>query len=211
MATVRFSRELIGAIEKNAKAKMQPAVDRAKEQRPDNKWGQVIYDTMFSEVLHIINQIPKHWVKQKQSFTIEKVCGTPCVLEFKFVTPIPWPSQFVETELAKQHLYWDDKITLKDHPVWHESTFAAEVNTYTDRIRMAQERQTEFVEMVKEVIRKFTTLAPALKAWPPLWELIPDDVKDKHRQVVEREKKEVVLEVDLGKLTALSTAAKFGI
>lgn len=33
----------------------------------------------------------------------------------------------------------------------------------------------------------------------------------KHREIEEREKKEVVLEVDLDKLTALSTAAKFGL
>jgi hypothetical protein len=65
--------------------------------------------------------------------------------------------------------------------------------------------------MVKKVIEAYTTLAPALKAWPPLWELIPENYKNKHRQVVEREKKEVKLDVDINKLTALSTAAKFGI
>jgi hypothetical protein len=41
--------------------------------------------------------------------------------------------------------------------------------------------------------------------------LIPENYKNKHRQVVEREKKEVKLDVDINKLTALSTAAKFGI
>jgi hypothetical protein len=41
--------------------------------------------------------------------------------------------------------------------------------------------------------------------------LIPEDVKHKHREIKERTKNEVVLSVDIGKLTALSTAAKFGI
>jgi hypothetical protein len=41
--------------------------------------------------------------------------------------------------------------------------------------------------------------------------LIPEDVKDKHREIKERIKNEAVLSVDIGKLTALSTAAKFGI
>jgi hypothetical protein len=41
--------------------------------------------------------------------------------------------------------------------------------------------------------------------------LVPEDVKDKHREIKEREKKEVVLDVDVGRLTALSTAAKFGL
>jgi hypothetical protein len=65
--------------------------------------------------------------------------------------------------------------------------------------------------MVKKVTEAYSTLAPALKAWPPLWDLIPEDVKNTHRKIVERTKNDVVLDVDIGKLTALSTAAKFGI
>jgi hypothetical protein len=41
--------------------------------------------------------------------------------------------------------------------------------------------------------------------------LIPEEVKNTHRRIVERTKNEVVLNVDIGKLTALSTAAKFGL
>jgi len=44
--------------------------------------------------------------------------------------------------------------------------------------------------------------------WPPLWDLIPEEYKDRHRQVVEREKKEVVVNVDLGTLTATVVAHK---
>lgn len=209
MATVRFSKELIESIEKNARAKMQPAVDRAKEQKLDNKWGQTIYDTLFLEDLPILNQVPKNWVKTVDSIKIERVGSQRCSLDFKFVTPMPWPQQFIETELAKKESSWGDSLVLKDHMTWGE--LFAEVKAYNERVQVAATRQTEFVTMVKKVIEQFSTLSPALKAWPPLWDLIPEDVKVKHRQVVEREKKEVKLEVDLGKLTALSTAAKFGV
>jgi hypothetical protein len=82
---------------------------------------------------------------------------------------------------------------------------------YNQRVSAAQQRQADFVNMVSKVCDAYTTLAPALKAWPPLWDLIPDDVKDKHREIKERTKNEVVLDVDINKLTAMSTAAKFGI
>lgn len=209
MATVRFSKELIDSIEKNARAKMQPAVDKAKEQKLDNSWGQRIYDTLFLEDLPIINRVPKHWVKTVESIKVERVGSQRCSLEFKFATPMPWPQNFLETELAKRESSWSDSLTLKDHMTWGE--LFAEVKAYNERVMVAAQRQTEFVQMVKKVIEQFSTLSPALKAWPPLWDLIPEDVKDKHRQVVEREKKEVKLEVDLSKLTALSTAAKFGL
>lgn len=211
MATVRFSKELIESIERNARAKMQPAVDRAKEQKLDNKWGQTIYDTLFRDDLPIINQVPKHWVQTVNSIKIVMVGSQRCSLEFQFVTPMPWPLQFVESELAVADYSWGKILTLKDHMTWGE--LFAEVKAYNERVQVATTRQTEFVAMVRKVIEQFATLSPALKAWPPLWDLIPEDVKDKHRQVAEREKKkkEVKLEVDLGKLTALSTAAKFGL
>jgi len=52
------------------------------------------------------------------------------------------------------------------------------------------------------VIEAHATLAPALKMWQPLWDLIPEEYKDRHRQVVEREKKDVKVDVDLTALTA---------
>lgn len=209
MATVRFSKELIDKIEKNARAKMQPALVRALEQRPDHTWGQIIYDTIFREDLPVLARLPKHWVKTAESIKIYAFGGEECALEFKFHTPQPWPQEFIETELVKSAYKWGGEITLKDHPTW--SDLFSEVKAYNARVQAARLRQNEFVNMVSQVIEKFSTLSPALKAWPALWDLIPEDVKDKHREVVEREKKEVKLEVDLSKLTALSTAAKFGI
>jgi len=70
------------------------------------------------------------------------------------------------------------------------------------------QKKTNFVNAVKEVITAHATLSPALKMWPPLWDLIPEEYKERHRQVVEREKKEVVVNVDLGTLTATVVAHK---
>lgn len=209
MATVRFSKELIDRIEKQAKAKMEPAVQKAREQKPDASWGQRIYDILFLEAKPIISQVPVGWLKYTKQIEISEVGGRHCGMTFEFATPQPWPHEFVESELAKKRSSYGDSIVLKDHLVWGE--FHAEVTAYHQRVQEAAKRRDEFVDAVKKICNTYSTLAPALKAWPPLWELVPEDVKDKHREIKEREKKEVVLEVDLGKLTALSTAAKFGL
>jgi len=209
MATVRFSKELVTEIESKARAKMNPAIARAKEQTLDNAWGQRIYDILFLETKSFASQLPDGWLKTVDKITIERVAGHTCSMTFKFATPQLWPYSFPETKLAKPDAMYRDGIVLKDDLVWAE--FLAEVTAYRERVKVATHRQHEFVDMVKKVCDAYTTLAPALKAWPPLWELIPDYVRDKHRQVVEREKKEVKLDVDINKLTALSTAAKFGI
>lgn len=209
MATVRFSKELIDRIVKQATAKMEPPVQRAREQKPDNSWGQRIYDILFHETKPIISQVPAGWLKYTKQIEISEVGGRHCGMTFEFATPQPWPHEFVESELARKSGSYGDSLSLKDHLVWGE--FRAEVTAYHQRVQEAAKRRDEFVDAVKKICNTYSTLAPALKAWPPLWELVPENVKDKHREIKEREKKEVVLEVDLGKLTALSTAAKFGL
>ena len=208
MATVRFSKELFDRIVKQAAAKMEPAVVKARETKLDNSWDQRIYDILFLEAKPFIAQAPAGWLRTVEQITINSVGGVPCNMTFSFAAPQPWPYRSVETELAKMDP-WDDSIDLKDHLVWGE--FYAEVIAYRQRVQEAAKRRDEFVEAVKKICNTYSTLTPALKAWPPLWELVPEDVKDKPRETKKREKKEVVLEVDLDKLTALSTATKFGL
>jgi hypothetical protein len=209
MATVRFSKELTEKIISNAKAKMQPAVTKAEESKPDNSWGQVIYDTIFAEVKPIISQVPAGWLKTVERMDIEQVVDARCSMRFTFATPLPWPNVFVTTASAHKERSYSDGIVLTDERVWAE--LYAEVVASKERVSAARKRQNEFADMVKKVTEAYSTLAPALKAWPPLWDLIPEDVKNTHRKIVERTKNDVVLDVDIGKLTALSTAAKFGI
>jgi hypothetical protein len=189
---------------------MEPAIKRAKESRPDSAtWGPRIYNTMFSDVLGIINQVPKGWLNHREGITVVGVGTTQCSLEFGFGGSRPWPLTVLSSDkFAKKQVYRDD-IVLTDHPDWQE--LKVEIEAYVARVKAAEERQAEFIEAVKKVINAYSTLAPALKAWPPLWDLIPEDVKDRHREVKERTKNAVELDVDLTKLTALSTAAKLGI
>lgn len=209
MATVRFSKELISDIERNARNKMEPAVQRARDQKPDNAWGQRIYDILFGDVQPLLAQLPAGWVKTVEQIEVSEVGERHCGMTFTFATPQPWPNGFPPSPLARKRSTYGESITLLDNLVWGE--FHAEVTAYHQRVQEAAKRRDEFVEMVKKVCNAYSTLAPALKAWPPLWELVPEATKDKHREIKVREKTEVVLDVDIGKLTALSTAAKFGL
>lgn len=206
MATVKFGEKLNKSILQNAQKKMQFAVDRAVETKPDNSWGQRIYDILFADVQPIIAQLPAGWVKTEKQIAISCVSGRNYSLTFIFAKPLPWPHAFAATKLAEKTGSWDEKITLKEDPVWDD--LRVEVVAYIERVCAARKRQIEFVDMVKTVINTYGTLAPALKAWPPLWDLIPEDVKDTHRKIVERVKKEVVLNVDINKLTAMAAFAR---
>jgi hypothetical protein len=209
MATVRFSTELSNAILASARNKMQPAIDRAEQSKPDNAWGQTIYDTLFNEVKPYIAKLPAGWLRTVDKIEIEKVGGVECNMTFTFATFQPWPHTFIESDFAKKNSSSYSGGLILRGQCW--DAFQAEVVAFNQRKADAQKRRAEFVDMVKKIIEAYSTLGPALKAWPPLWDLIPENVKNKHREIKERTKNEVVLDIDIDKLTAMSTAAKFGV
>jgi hypothetical protein len=193
---------------------MEPAVQRARDLRPDHAWGSRIYNTIFADVLHKVNALPSEWFKQVDKIYVKgiEVVDANFHMEFNLSHTVAWPDQILASDIHRPYdgyIYGSDAVvTLKNHEVWHD--FIEEVMAYNSRVSAALERQKEFVNMVEQVIESYTTLAPALKAWPALWELIPEATKDRHREVKERVKKETTLDVDLNKLTAMATAAKFG-
>jgi hypothetical protein len=209
MATVRFSKDLTDDILKNAEAKMAPLLEKALASRPPQDWSDRIYDVLFGEYRPVLTQLPAWWVGTQKEITIERIGSMSVSLDFTFSQPMPWPIAMPSTPLARKASYYRaNELILTDHEAWKE--LADEVVAYKQRLAAARNQVNEFKTMVKQVIEAYATLAPALKAWPPLWELIPENVKEKHRQVVEREKKDVKLEVDINKLTAMSVAARLG-
>lgn len=208
MATVRFSAELKQQILAAAASKMAPAIQRANDQRPSHDWGLRIYETIFREDLDGLKRVSAHWFSTIGALKIEAVNGVYCNMEFNLPAPMPWPAIFPSNAVARRRSTYSNDIAV-NHDLFLD--LANELMRRNAAVTEARKRQGEFREMVSKVIESYATLAPALKAWPPLWELIPDPVKDRHREVKERASKTVDLDVDLNKLTALSTAAKFGV
>lgn len=209
MATVRFSKELSDDILLNAEAKMQPLVEKALATRPPHSWGDRIYDVLFGEYRPVLTQLPAWWVGTQKEIVVDRIGSMAVGLNFTLSQPMPWPNDMPSSPLARKAGYYRaNELILTDHDAWKELT--DEVVAHKQRLADARKQVAEFKTMVKQVIGAYTTLAPALKAWPPLWELIPENAKEKHRQVVEREKKDVKLEVDINKLTAMSVAARLG-
>jgi len=63
---------------------------------------------------------------------------------------------------------------------------------------------------VASVLNSFSTLAPALKEWPALWELVPDYAKNKYKEITEKRgaSKANIDKEMLGWMTGAMTAAK---
>lgn len=207
MATVRFSKELQDAILANARGVFNKQIEAAQNAKPDNAWGERIYGTLFGEHTAQLNAVPTYFLKMVDKIKIEKIGSLQCSLEFTLNSSKAFPHEFPNTELAKKDGYYGNEIHLKDHLVWGE--FYADVKRWMENIKAVEAKRNEFVKQVQTIINAHATLAPALKMWTPLWDLVPEQYKEKHREVKEREKKEVTIEgVDLSSLTSIVVANK---
>ena len=206
MATVRFSNELKYDIIANARKVFEKQQVTAQENRPSHEWGDKIYNILFGEYVPTLNNVPAYFLRQAETITVYNVRGTPCSLDFNLSGKRPFPIEFPDTPLAKTSGYYGGDIILKDVAEWEE--LQADVVRWRNGIRAVEEKRNQFVEQVTKIINAHATLAPALKMWQPLWDLIPESYKERHCKVVEREKKEVNIDVDLSAMTATVVAHK---
>lgn len=206
MATVRFSKELQDEIIKRATGVFGKQVETAKDSRPSHEWGDKIYTILFGQHVPALNAVPQEFLNMVDYIEVDRVGAVNCGLRFDLPSKRAWPREFIETEYAKRASSYDNELLLKDHLVWGE--LYVEVKAWQERISVVQEKRNEFVKQVQQIIRAHATLAPALKMWPPLWDLVPEEYKERHRKVVEREKKDAEVNVDLSSMTAAVVANK---
>jgi hypothetical protein len=207
MATVRFSDELKGAIIKNAEAIFKKQVDDALSSYPKD-WADRVYERAFAPYIPSMNSLPSCFFTTVGSLNIAKIgdmrVGVACELTNKRAYPYALPT--TDDFPVSKASYSDTELALKDIPMFED--IKAEAIAYMERVSTVKQRKEVFVEQVKKIINAHATLAPALKMWQPLWDLIPEEYKERHRKVVERTKNEVSVDVDLGSLTAAVVAHK---
>ena len=211
MATVRFNQEIRSIIMGNAHRQMEPAIRRAEALVPSGiEWGPKVYATMFQHELPLIQQAPDYWFSYRSDIDIKGlIAGDSESLTLKLPTPVRWPTSVMENEFIKPGR-WSSTVELKPHPAWDE--LIAAYTAYKNTLRAAKSRASLYQESVQKIIDTYSTVAPALKAWPPLWDLLPAGVQEGHLRVTASQKREEKdLDVDLDALTVISTAAKFGI
>jgi len=215
MATVRFSDELKSRIIGNAKGLHAKNVNRAEEAYPEN-WGDRLYDLMFRNTTVVMDALPKGYFAMRDSLRIEGFGGDEDrTIELKLSSEKPWPHETpadasTGVTVGGRSYYGGIRLDPTDDR-WDD--FKTEYNTFLSNYETAVKQQIDFVDGVRQVLRVYSTLGPALKAWPALWDLIPEDKKRRHREIVEKRSRsaptnEMGEAIDLNSLTAIVAADK---
>ena len=209
MAVVRITKQLAEDILDVAKGKFADRIRAAEASAPTGEqWGEYIYEKIFGKYIPTMEQLPTEFFYMKNKIVVNRLSGSPVNLSFNLSSTKRWPPHLPSDAPAEKGMYGDN-IWLNDDPVWAE--LKAEVDEWKQRCSATRGQSQTFVEGVSKVLASYSTLAPALKAWPPLWELVPEYAKARHKQIVERTKSDrVTPEIDTTKLTAVLAASKLG-
>ena len=216
MAVVRFSKELRYTIINNAKNIHRPAIVAANDAAPTD-WADRIYDLMFQDTSILMEALPEGYMDTRNQFTISGFGNEGDErVSMEMSKRRRWPESIAKE--GNSHglaggsgSSYSGYILDPNDPRWDE--FKAVYNTFTTGVIEAETTQARFVNGVGAVIEKHQTLSPALKEWPALWDLIPEDKKDRHREIVERSRRSPTVSstgevIDLDSLTATVTAKK---
>jgi hypothetical protein len=207
MATVRITKELTEQITGNARAKFADRIKAVEATAPVG-WGDYIYEKLFGKYIPLMEQLPEEFFDAADKIAVQRIGGQVVNLHFTLSSRKRWPKRLPADAPAEVN-YYGGALILKDDLMWGE--LYAEVVAWKDKCAAIRKQAEEFTEGVSKILASYSTLSPALKAWPPLWELVPEYTKNKHKEIVERKKPEKELpEIDTTKLTAVLAASKMG-
>ena len=127
-------------------------------------------------------------------------------IRLSFSKPMPWVDKFSNAPTGFLSNYTNSKFDYTDSR-W--DWLKPEFKEYNRKVFEAINKQATFVSSVHTLMETYTTLAPALKAWRPLWDLLPDEAKDRHKTVKERKVvKAEELDLDLNAMTSAVALSK---
>ena len=222
MATVRFSDSLKHDIRINAKAMFEAKIEAARKDVPSH-WADKMYQCFFpADVIAKFDALPDYAMATKDSMEFSGFYNAPDdvfqTAEYKtsaykcrdvrltFTKDMRWPNTFDINTTGFKYGWRDGTADFNDSRWdWLKSEF----KEYVRKIFEQEAQQEKFLEGVNKLMETYSTLAPALKAWPALWDLVPDEAKERHKKVVERKKKDAEeIGVDLNSMTAAVTFSK---
>jgi hypothetical protein len=207
MAVVRITEALKATVCNNARNKFSDRIREAEQSVPnDEHWGDFIYETILGKYLPIMKQLPAEFFEKVTALSVKRICGDTAHINYRLSSAKPWPAA-LPADAPLEHMLYSNNLALNSDPVWTELREA--VAAWRLRCSTIRTQAQEFTEGVSKVLGSYSTLAPALKAWPPLWDLLPEHVKDKHKEIVERTRSErEIPSLDTDKLTAIMAASR---
>lgn len=172
--------------------------------------GPTLYSMLFGEWEKQMEELPNGFFPVRDAIQIRSVGGiTPPPFTFSCGMkrfPFNLPSNGRDFVLGMA-FHMHASVSLLPSERW-EPIIKAVHDWKQQHDNIIAERDT-FIMGVNRVLDAHATLGAAVKTWPALWELVPENVKERQRSTTKPEKKEATpLDIDVDRLTAAVAMSK---
>ena len=211
MGTVRISADLKQHIIRMAALTYIKRIEIAERSLKFPFDGPTLYSMLFGEWEKQMEALPKGFFPVRNAIVIRNVGGiVPPTFTFSCGAkrfPYDMPStgrDFILSMAHREHA----SVTLLPSERW-EPTIKAVHDWKQQHDNIIAERDA-FVLGVTKVLDAHATLGAAVKTWPALWELVPENVKERQRSTAKPEKKKETapLDIDVDRMTAAVAMSK---
>ena len=222
MATVRFSNKLRDEILRNANAVYSSKFAKLREQHQASleEAARAIVSLYIAHHEKLFDLLPDGFASTVSDVSVSVPVSDPDPDSDRNTRVVVRPSLSSKLPVPTTDRYMIPNINIvtgyrradfRPNPDALPVQCAAFVQYGREEIALEKKRD-EFCKSVEAIITNFATLAPALKQWPPLWDLLPDDAKERHKEekASTRSKPKDISElgVDVDKLSSTVVAHK---
>jgi len=213
MAVVRISDQMKKIVMAAARNTFEKRLDAARKNLVIPTTAEDIYSHIFGEWVDQMEALPKEFFNYSSEITIERIHGIGYSHTFKLVTEKPLPRNIpAMPHVRTARSYGANTLDLLDDGSGRWTPLFQAFEAWRERVQAIENERATFTSGVKHVLDSHTTLAAALRTWPPLWDLIPETYRNKHNEVVPKRdrQQEMALEsgVDMERLTAMAALNK---
>ena len=210
MATVRFTNDLISDIKRKARAPFDAKKGEIEKSKNFDNWAYTIWKAIVREHDTALLSLPAGWVNSSSRFSVK--VPFPGTTRYQYIHAHAQQSYPMPRDIKS-----NDDIECITHSGYIQlnqtsevlKPLIKEVEEWVDQMEAVEKQRDVMLDGVDQLTKTYTTLGPALKAWPALWELLPDYAKNKHKDVVKREKVEPKeLKADLTAMTSTMTVIR---
>lgn len=206
MATVRITKELTDTLLRVGSAPFHNQYATVKDKAAFDHHAEAVWDALWGEHATTVGELPVEAFRYSQRIDIN-IRASQGEVNIRLLLPEPRPFPYRTPNNDLVGPMWGETVQIKEHLHWAD--LFSDVSAWQGQLEQITAQRKSFEKNLERLLGAYSSLAPALMAWPPLWDLLPDDVKARHKDVTKREKKEVVLDgIDLSSMTATLTVRK---
>jgi hypothetical protein len=189
MATVRMSDRLLRDIRQNAKKKYRVVNPEKEYPLADTFYSENIapkLDKLIQQFNETLNNMVNYTIK-----SVEQI-------NFNVDVPTNDPARPIVTETFSCKFSSERKVPSFMSSSWYsaeinlpfEHEFAQQLYNISQYNKKRKEQEHTYVDKIENVCKEFSTLNQAMKAWPALKDLVPQDSVQKLYEKVNRKAKQ---------------------